>query len=267
MTDARKVWLRRSGIGFLFLWLSLQFGAMFFHAGEGFSRNFSHFVLPPAWVGFSPVSYRQVVETAHAFAALQIAPSYQEAFPLALAFAVRDERLQRLLGDRALESEDVFTEDDRALLRDAGLSLHEQEKYLILPLLRFRQSSTLRNEILPSQEMRMQSVLEKIQLDMPFADIARYYSEDSSAMDGGDLGVFLLSELPDWAWQVGTLGIGEVRSDFVGADALWVLKVVDKGGIGDEAWVHIRGIAINKPTLGAILRAHAAEYPAWVFVW
>ena len=61
--------------------------------------------------------------------------------------------------------------------------------------------------------------------------------------------------------------VGEVRSDFVGSDAFWVLKVVDMGGEGAEAWVQIRGIAINKPTIGAVLRSHAAEHPSWVLVW
>lgn len=275
MSIVQKRWVWGVGCGVLVLWLLLQLSAVFFHVGDGAVRYATRFVLPPAWVHFSPVSYHRVVETAHAFVALEIAPTYQEAFPLALGFVVRDLRVKDLLEDQVLApfDGDLFTEMDRTLLQDAGISEREQEKYIAYPLFRIQAADVLRGGILPSQEMRLQNVLEKIELGMPFADIARYFSEDSSAMNGGDLGVFLLSELPVWAQSVAEMEVGEVRSDFVGTDALWVLKVVDEGsggidGIeGNGDWVHIRGVAINKPTLGAVLRAHAAEYPVWVFVW
>lgn len=272
MSIVQKRWAWGVGCGVLVLWLLLQLGAMFFHVGNGTMRYVTRFVLPPAWVRFSPVSYHRVVETAHAFVALNIAPTYQEAFPLALGFAVRDLRVEDLLEDQILApfEEELFTEMDRVTLKDAGISEREQEKFIEYPLFRTQAADMLRNGILPSQEMRLQNVLEKIELGMPFTDIARYFSEDSSAMNGGDLGVFLISELPVWAQRVAEVEIGETRSDFVGADAFWVLKVVDKGVGGIEEngdWVHIRGVAINKPTLGAVLRAHAVEYPVWVFVW
>lgn len=268
MTDVQKKWLRRGVVGVLIFWFFLQLGAMFFHVGGGFMRGFSRFIAPPAWVGFSPVSYHQVVETAHAFVALEIAPSYQEAFPLALGFVLRDERLMDLLpeGDVVFE-DDLLTEEDRTLLLSVGISEREQVRYIIDPLLRLRSGDSLRDETLPSHEMRIQNVLEKVDLGMPFTDIARYFSEDSSAMNGGDLGVFLLSELPVWAQAVAEMEVGDVRADFVGTDAFWVLKVVERGGADEEAWVQMYGIAINKPTLGAVLRAHAADHPSWVFVW
>lgn len=263
----QKRWVWGVGCGVFLLWLLLQGGAMFFHVGEGFFRPFTRFVLPPAWVTFTPVSYKRVAETAHAFVALHVASSYEDAFPLALAFVVRDVRLRQLLGDGGISSADVFTSVDQDLLRAAGISLREQERYLAVPLLRLRTARSLRDEMLPSQELRMQSVLEKVELGMPFVDIARYFSEDSSALTGGDLGIFLLSELPVWAQAVAYMQVGEVRADFVGTDAFWVLKVVDVGGADEDAWVHLRGVAINKPTLGAVLRAHAGDHPAWVLVW
>jgi hypothetical protein len=267
MSIVQKKWVLRLGCGVLALWLFLQMSAIFFHVGDSAMRFVSRFVLPPAWVSFSPISYHRVVETAHAFVALDIAPTYQEAFPLALGFVLRDVRTEDLLGDVEISQEEIFTDTDRAALLAQGISEKEQQKYIEDPLLRARAAELLRNDMLPSQEMRLQNVLEKIELGMPFADIARYFSEDSSAMNGGDLGVFLVSELPVWAQDTATMEVDEIRSDFVGADAFWVLKVVDVGGEGDEVWVQIRGIAINKPTLGAVLRAHAVEHPAWIFVW
>lgn len=267
MNIVQKRWGLGVGGGVLALWLLLQLSAMFFHVGNGAMRYVTRFVLPPAWVHFSPVSYHRVVETAHALVALDLVPSYQDAFPLALDFVLRDIRTQDLLDSGLVFEEILLTEADRAVLLAQGISEKEQRKYIEDPLLRIRSADLLRNEMLPSQEMRLQNVLEKIELGMPFADIARYFSEDRSAMNGGDLGVFLVSELPVWAQDVAIMEVGEIRSDFMGADAFWVLKVVDAGGEGAEAWVQIRGIAINKPTLGAVLRAHAVEHPAWVLVW
>lgn len=266
MTDIQKKWSVGVGCVMLALWVLLQGSAMFFHVGDGWTRGFSFVVLPPAWVGFSPVSYHRVVETAHAFVALDVASTYQKAFPLALSFVVRDMRLQDLL------SEDVDTmrelpQGDKDTLFAAGISSSEQEHFILAPLERMDAAVSLRDIPLASQDMRLQNVLEKIDLGMPFSDIARYFSEDSSAINGGDLGVFLLRELPLWAQETATMNIDEVRSDFVGSDAFWVIKIVDKGGEGDEAWVHLRGIAINKPTIAAVLRAHAAEHPAYLFVW
>lgn len=267
MSIVQKRWALIIGCGAFVLWLFLQASAMFFHVGDGVMRSFSRFVLPPAWISLSPISYHRVVETAHAFVALDIAPTYQEAFPLALGFVLRDVRTMDLLDDGVVSGETILTKADQISLLAQGISEKEQQKYIEAPLFRSRSAESLRNEMLPSQEMRLQNVLEKIELGMPFADIARYFSEDSSAMSGGDLGVFLVSELPVWAQDTATMEVNEIRSDFVGADAFWVLKVVDAGDEGVEAWVQIRGIAINKPTLGAILRAHAAEHAAWVFVW
>lgn len=263
----RKRMVLLMGAGMFFCFLVLQFQAMFFHGGDGILRYTTRFVLPPAWVHGRPISYHRVVETAHAFVALHVAPTYQEAFPLALEFVIQDFRLKDLIDEQILVSEEVLTEQDISALAHAHISSSEQERYVILPLLRMRASESLRSTLLPSQEIRLQNVLEKIDLGMPFSDIAQYFSEDSSAMNGGDLGVFLLSELPSWAQETATMKVGEVRSNFVGEDAFWVLKVVDAGGDADTAWVRIRGIAINKPTLGALLRAHADMYPAWVFVW
>jgi hypothetical protein len=265
----QKVWIVRGGVVLFFFWILLQVSAMFFHVGDGWMRGFSRFVLPPAWIGFSSASYHRVVETAHAFVALEVAPTYQEAFPLALSFVLRDVRLQDLLAEGTYERGAMreLPQEDSDVLVVAGISLFEQERYLLQPLERMEDAASLRSTALSSQDMRLQNVLEKIDLDMPFSDIARYFSEDSSAIDGGDLGVFLLGELPLWLQDVVSMEVDDVRSDFVGSDAFWVIKVVDKGGEGVEAWVHLRGIAINKPTVAAVLRSHAAEHPAYLFVW
>lgn len=268
----QHVWVRRGMFVLCAMFIALQGVGVFFHAGDGIFRYTTRFMLPPAWIGFSPVSYHRVVETAHAFVALGVAPTYQEAFPSALAFVLRDMRVQDLLAEASLketvmDSEAFFTEEDMSTLRDARISLSEEKRYLTDPLLRVRSTEPLRDTPLPSQEMRLASVQEKIDLAMPFADIARYFSEDSSAMNGGDLGVIVVSDLPAWALGAEDMEIGEVRDGIVGSDAFWMLKMVDKGGEGDSAWVHLRGIAINKPTLGALLRAHASEHPAWIFVW
>lgn len=265
----QKVWIIRGGIALVFLWALLQVFAMFFHIGDGWTRGFSRLVLPPAWIGFSPASYHRVVETAHAFVVLEVAPTYQDAFPLALSFVLRDVRLQDLLVGDVHESgvERELPQEDSDALAAAGISLSEQERYFLQPLERMEDAASLRSTALSSQDMRLQNVLEKIDLGMPFSDIARYFSEDSSAIDGGDLGVFLLGELPLWLQDVVSMEVDDVRSDFVGSDAFWVIKVVDKGGEGAEAWIHLRGIAINKPTVAAVLRSHAAEHPAYLFVW
>lgn len=266
MTDIQRRWAKGVGVGVVALWFVLQLSAMFFHVGAGWTRGISWAVLPPAWIGVTPVSYHRVVETAHAFVALGVAPTYQEAFPLALGFVLRDIRLRDLLTIDAQDTR-ALPNDDRDALVVAGVSLREQDRYILDPFSRVEAATSLRDAKLSSQEMRMQNVLEKIDLGMPFSDIARYFSEDSSALAGGDLGVFLVSDLPVWAQAAGGMAIDEVRSDFVGSDAFWVMKVVDKGGEGSDAWVHVRGIAINKPTIAAVLRAHAEEYPAFLFVW
>ena len=250
------------------VFVMLQMGAMFFHGGNGVFRPFTWSVLPPVWVGIHPLSYHRVVETAHAFVALDVVQTYQEAFPLALAFCVRDVRLRLLMreGDITLSSErddNTFTESDTAILRDAGISVREQEAYLHTPLLRMRAAGALQDVFLPSQEMRLANIQEKIDLGMPFGDIARYFSDDASAIVDGDLGVFTKDTLPSWASGVWDMEPGDVRGDFIGSDAFWVLRLDAK----NESTIRLRGIAVNKPTIDAIIRAHREEHRAWVFVW
>ncbi len=269
MMHVFRTWRMRFGVGVFLFFLFFQALGIFFHVGNGVFRFTSRLVFPAAYTSGSFISYHRVVETAHAFVTLRVAETYADAFPLALSFAVRDAQLRTLLEEQGREvvSRSVLSSQDIDALLHAGISLREQERYLLLPLARMHEAEALSSEMFPSQKARLENVLEKISLGMPFADIARYFSEDVSAQNGGDLGVLLLSQLPDWAQGVRDMRVGDVRSDFVGSDSYWILKVIDAGGVGDDAWVHVRGIALARPSLGARLREHALRYPVYVFVW
>ncbi len=260
-------------IGFLFLFF--QIFSWFLHLGDGWTRPLTRLVLPAAVAEGDVMGYRRVSEGAHAFVALGITSSYDEAFPLSLRFAVRDARIQAILGTKEQEivwqDYSVLSDVQHQALLAADLSEKEIDQWIVKPLVRARvaqEQVRIQTELNGSPTaMRLDAIQQKLELGMPFADVARYFSEDSSAVDGGDLGVFLVKDLPVWLVSAKDLAIGESVFYLEGSDAFWIIRLTDKGGADDEAWVQLRGIAVNKPTLGEIISARAQEYPAWVFVW
>ena len=270
--DRRKlaVGLAMFGAG---LFLLFQAAALVFHLGEKGFRPLTRFVLPAASVEGNFVSYRRVSETAHGFVALGISPSYDEAFPLALQFAARDERVQAVLDEHASAATDaasLLSDTQRDTLRTAGFSDKHIAEWFDEPFERagiaervVREKSGMND----ADKIKIASVQEKLDFGMPFADVARYFSEDGSAVSGGDLGVLYIDELPEWLKGIENHDIGDNVSNLEGTDAFWIIRVVDKGTDGDERWVSLRGIAVNKSTLGDVLQQRAADHPAWVFVW
>lgn len=114
----------------------------------------------------------------------------------------------------------------------------------------------------------LENILTKItEKAMPFSEAARYFSEDISAADNGDLGVILVKDIPDWLKPVIVMPDNRTSLSIVESPkAFWVVQVVSSGGQEEQAWVHLRGISVNKRTLEEIIKQDAQDHPSFVFI-
>lgn len=81
---------------------------------------------------------------------------------------------------------------------------------------------------------KAQEILSLIQGGEDFERLARKYSSGPGAKDGGDLGMFKLSELdPELAKRIEGLSSGDVAKPIIRPDGIRIIKVVerDKGGV------------------------------------
>jgi len=81
---------------------------------------------------------------------------------------------------------------------------------------------------------KTQNILSMIQGGEDFAKLARKYSSGPGAREGGDLGVFKLSEMEsEMAKQIEGLSSGDVAKPIIRPDGIRIIKVVekDKGGV------------------------------------
>ncbi len=247
----------------------LQILGLVFHAGSSWFRYVAFAVLPVAWVGSDPVTYMRVTETAHAFLALGVAEEYEEAFSKALAFSVRDARLERHedLCEEEVSSYD-FPKESQDALRRAGISSSEEKTYLQEPLRRLRSCEALRRTMLDAQLAAQAAIDEKIALGMPFRDIARYFSGDVSSQDDGMLGERYLRDLPkDWVDRLGVMREGEIGNKFLGDTGFWTLKVLEKGGKGGDAWIRLQGILVPYPSVDEVILATFSQENVFLMVW
>ena len=86
-----------------------------------------------------------------------------------------------------------------------------------------------------SRALKVQAgeIIQNIEAGEDFGKLARQFSNGPGAKEGGDLGVFKISELnPEMAATIKDLSSGEVGVPIVGPNGIQIIKVVekDKGG-------------------------------------
>ncbi len=126
----------------------------------------------------------------------------------------------------------------------------------------FSKAPTAHDEIQAETEIRR--ILDEARKGEDFAELARIYSDDTSAQQGGDLGFFgknrMVKPFEDAAFA---LAPGQI-SDPVKTQFGWhIVKVEEKKGAGDSLQVHARHILIQvKPGMDTLdsLRVVAREF-------
>lgn len=88
---------------------------------------------------------------------------------------------------------------------------------------------------------KAQGILSMIESGEDFGNLARKFSSGPGAREGGDLGVFKLSELnPEMAEQIKGLSTGDVAKPIVKPDGIRIIKVVEKDGGGVKSLEQVR---------------------------
>jgi peptidyl-prolyl cis-trans isomerase SurA len=102
-------------------------------------------------------------------------------------------------------------------------------------------------------------IVQKIKAGEDFAKLAKQYSNGPGANEGGDLGVFKISELnPEMAQDIKDLSSGEVGVPIVGPSGIQIIKVVEKDSGGEKSFDQVKDSIRSKIYREKLNQAYAA---------
>jgi peptidyl-prolyl cis-trans isomerase SurA len=108
---------------------------------------------------------------------------------------------------------------------------------------------------------KAQKILSMIEGGEDFGNLARKFSSGPGAREGGDLGVFKLSELnPEMAEQIKDLSTGDVARPIIRLDGIRIIKVVERDQEGVKSLEQVRN------AIESILYRQELDrrYSAWI---
>jgi len=108
---------------------------------------------------------------------------------------------------------------------------------------------------------KAQEILSMIQNGKDFSELAGKYSSGPGAREGGDLGVFKLSELnPEMAKLIKDLSSGDVAKPIIRPDGIRIIRVVERDGGGVKSFEQVRN------AIQSILYREELDrrYSAWI---
>lgn len=219
-------------------------------------------IVPAAIVSGQVVTYHSVAELTNGIMLESADESHHDAFAVALSRSIKNAAVASLASKLNV---------DQPSIEDGSDSESEFERDFVQKpmLLALATEQAIFADEAYQQEPRNQLLDLKTRIDggMPFTDAAKKFSEDVTGGNGGDLGVYLLGQIPVWLASAVENDYGTVSDIISGPDAYWLITVYEHGGTEAEPWVRLAGIAIKKKTLGEVVADALKVDPPWVFVW
>ncbi|PIX62017.1 hypothetical protein CO057_03155 [Candidatus Uhrbacteria bacterium CG_4_9_14_0_2_um_filter_41_50] len=229
--------------------------------------------IPAAIVEGDIIWYKQVSETANLLIAAE--EESEGAFDMALEAVIRQvyvEHLAEELGVSVTRDEVSAYEVDMidGFLEEVGWSEREYRNYVVKPLLLAQKTE---EALLNSYDYQaiarddLAKVLLDLELGIPFSDLAEQYSEDGSAVFGGDIGLFEKFKLPVGMEPVWDLEVDQVSEILDLGDSYALVKVYDNVVLeGERTHVALQVILVKKATLSEVLEDFARAQEVKVFV-
>lgn len=246
-----------------------------FHFFNNSAIFFSRFIVVPAVVlgGDSDssritLSYREVAQLA------RLVESFDEALKIDV-HRMYVEQLADELGVTVSAEEIADYAASNKQLNDnlvtTGWSENDYLEFVVGPLLLAHKVELAAYDNHASQEPAQQELaglLSKVDQGIPFADVAKYFSQDfASAKLSGSFELTAVEQLPAWLTPAVKLSPGDRSQILSAGDAYWVVELVSRETIDDQEYVRFRGIAVKKKSLGEIIAARQAAHPPFVLVW
>ncbi len=246
-----------------------------FHFFNNSAIFFSRFIVVPAVVlgGDSDssritLSYREVAQLA------RLVESFDEALKIDV-HRMYVEQLADELGVTVSAEEIADYAASNKQLNDnlvtTGWSENDYLEFVVGPLLLAHKVELAADDNHASQEPAQQELaglLTKVDQGIPFADVAKYFSQDfASAKLSGSFELTAVEELPAWLVPAVKLSPGDRSQVLSAGDAYWVVELVSREIIDGQEYVRFRGIAVKKKSLGEIIAARQAAHPPFVLVW
>ncbi len=231
--------------------------------------------IPAASVEGDIVWYKQVSETANLFSVVD--NGQEDAFESAFEAAIRQKYILHLAQELGvtvtkdeINSYPINEQEIATYLFEIDWSENEYRKYIVTPLLYAQKTE---EALLSSYDYQaiargeLDKVLLDVELGIPFSDLAVQYSEDSSAVFGGDIGLYEQTDLPAGMELVWDLEVDELSDILDLGDAYALVKVYDDVILeGERTNVALQLILVKKATLAEVLEDYAKTEDVKVFV-
>lgn len=241
------------------------------------SAWFAHVPLPVARSHGRLGWYSDVAKLARGFAASEEREALEPSdFTQALDVVSRRLHIARLArqfdvsaSDQEIDAELVDDADLQAFLALARWSMDDYRELVLRPFVVSQKLETALDTDREYQQSALETIAgieAKLALGIAFEDVAQQYSEDESAQAKGNLGYLLASEVDPGLAPVFTLAVGETSGVLEAASAFWIIRVEDVVREADGDRLLLRGIAVNKQTVGAVVDDLVSSDPPTLFV-
>ena len=140
-----------------------------------------------------------------------------------------------------VKSKIIITEEEMKAYYDAHRDKFNTKGKVHLAMIFLKQEDPDNRTESRSLEEKAAGIIKKIKAGEDFETLAKKYSNGPGANEGGDLGVFRISELnPEMAATIKDLSSGEVGAPIVGPSGIQIIKVVEKDQGGRKSFDQVK---------------------------
>jgi len=175
--------------------------------------------------------------------------------------SIKTELERRQLINYEVQSKIMLREEDIETYYKEHSDEFTSEGKIRLALIFLKQTDPADKDEARDLYQKAQGILSMIEGGEDFGKLAKKFSGGPGARDGGDLGVFKLSELnPEMAEQIMGLSTGDVAKPIIKPDGIRIIKVVEMDGGGVKSLEQVRN------AIQSILYREELErrYSAWI---
>ena len=154
---------------------------------------------------------------------------------------LKSELERRRLVNYEVSSKIVITEEEAKEYYEAHKDEFSTKGKVHLAMIFLKQEDPADREESRALKTKAGQIIEEIEAGASFGKLARQFSNGPGAKEGGDLGVFKISELnPEMAAAIKDLSSGEVGVPIVGPNGIQIIKVVEKDKGGEKSFDQVK---------------------------
>lgn len=156
---------------------------------------------------------------------------------------LKQELERRRLINYEVKSKIIITEEEVKAYYDEHRGKFSTKGKVRLAMIFLKQENPGDGKETRALKEKANRIIQKIKSGEDFAALAKRFSAGPGAAEGGDLGVFKISELnPEMAASIKDLSSGEVSAPIIGSSGIQIIKVVEKDEGGEKTFEQVQNV-------------------------